>query len=496
MRVLLPLPVVLPLFGAGLSMAVARHRAAQRIIGLVVLCTTTAVSVAILVHVDHHGPAAAFMGGWEAPVGIALVADRFSALMMVVASPVLVAVLVFSIGQPGTEREQPGFHPVYLVLAAGVGLSFLTGDLFNMFVAFEMMLTASYVLITIGGRADQVRSGMTYVVINLVASALFVALLGLLYAALGTVNMAQLAERMGDLPPNLRLAFALMLFVVFGIKAAVFPLFFWLPDSYPTAPTAVTAVFAGLLTKVGVYCIIRTETLIVAPADRPAGFLLVIAALTMVVGVLGAIAQDDIKRILSFHIVSQIGYMILGLALFTVAGIAAAILFVVNQIVLKSTLLLTAGMVDHSAGSAQLSHIGGLARRFPLLGWLFLLPALSLAGIPPFSGFVAKLAVVQAGFDEQAWAVVGASLAVSALTLYSMTKIWGGAFWGTPELVLEPGDAVTARFGGTAPMLVATGALVAGSLALALFAGPVYDVCQRAAADLLQPAAYRAAVLG
>ena len=496
MRVLLPLPVVLPLLGAGLSMAAARRRWLQRAIGIGVLSVTTAVSVAILVGVDRDGPAAAFMGGWEAPVGISLVADRFSALLLAVASPVLVAVLIFAIGQPGTEREQPGFHPVYLVLAAGVALSFLTGDLFNLFVAFEMMLTASYVLITIGGRADQVRSGMTYVVINLVASVLFVGMLGLLYAALGTVNMADLAEGMGSLPPSLRLAFALMMFVVFGIKAAVFPLFFWLPDSYPTAPTAVTAVFAGLLTKVGVYCIIRTQTLIVPEADRPIGFLLVIAGLTMVIGVLGAIAQDDMKRILSFHIVSQIGYMILGLALFTVAGIAAAILFVVNQVVLKSTLLLSAGMVDHSAGSAQLSHIGGLARKFPTLGWIFLLPALSLAGIPPFSGFVAKLAVVEAGFDEKAWAVVAASLAVSVLTLYSMTKIWGGAFWGTPEVVLEPDDAATARFGGTVPMVVSTGALVVGTLALALFAGPLYELCQRAATDLLDPVAYRTAVLG
>ncbi|HEX2577010.1 MAG TPA: Na+/H+ antiporter subunit D [Aquihabitans sp.] len=495
MRVLLPLPVVLPLFAAGLSMAVARRRAIQRAIGVITLTATTAASVAILVGVDRDGPAAAFMGGWEAPVGISLAADRLTGLMLVVASPVLLAVLVFATGQHGTEQEQPAFHPVYLVLAAGVGLSFLTGDLFNLFVAFEMMLTASYVLITIGGRADQVRTGMTYVVINLIASALLVATVGLLYAATGTVNMADLAVRMDGLPEGVRLAFALLLFVVFGIKAAVFPLFFWLPDSYPTAPTAVTAVFAGLLTKVGVYCIIRTQTLLFAPEDRPAGFILVIAGLTMVVGVLGAIAQNDIKRILSFHIVSQIGYMILGLGLYTVAGVAAAILYVMNQIVLKSTLLLVGGLVDHSAGSSRLAEVGGIARRFPVLGWLFLLPALSLAGVPPFSGFVAKLGVVQAGFDAGAWVVVGASLAVSVLTLYSMTKIWGGAFWGEPQVVTEPTDALTARHGGTAPMLAATAALVVGSLVLAVLAGPLFELCQRAAADLLEPSAYIDAVL-
>jgi multicomponent Na+:H+ antiporter subunit D len=336
---------------------------------------------------------------------------------------------------------------------------------------------------------------MTYVVISLIASTLLVSMIGLIYAATGTVNMADISERMVHLPQGVRLAFALMLFVVFGIKAAVFPLFFWLPDSYPSAPTAVTAIFAGLLTKVGVYCIIRTQTLMVAPADRPIGFFLVIAALTMVVGVLGAIAQNDIKRILSFHIVSQIGYMVLGLALFTVAGVGAAILYLINQIVLKSTLLLGAGMVDHAAGSSRLAEIGGLARRFPVLGWLFLLPALSLAGVPPFSGFVAKLSVIDAGFGIGSWAAVGVALGVSVLTLYSMTKIWGGAFWGEVEVVAEPGDAVSARHGGTWPMLASTGALVVGTLALAVLAGPLFGLCERAAADLLDPAAYIQVVL-
>ena len=495
MRVLLPLPVVLPLLAAGLSMAAARRRWLQRVIGITTLSITTAVSVAILVHVDQNGPAAAFMGGWEAPVGIALVADRLTGLMLVVACPVLLAVLIFATGQPGTEKEQPAFHPVYLVLASGISLSFLTGDLFNLFVAYEMMLTASYVLMTMGGRADQVRTGMTYVVISLIASTLLVSTVGLIYAATGTVNMADIAVRMGNLPEGVRVAFALLLFVVFGIKAAVFPLFFWLPDSYPSAPTAVTAIFAGLLTKVGVYCIIRTQTLMVAPDDRPIGFFLVIACLTMVIGVLGAIAQNDIKRILSFHIVSQIGYMILAMAFFTVGGIAAAILYLLNQIVLKSTLLLGAGMVDHAAGSSRLAEVGGLARRFPLLGWLFLLPALSLAGVPPFSGFVAKLSVIDAGFGAASWVAVAIALAVSVLTLYSMTKIWGGAFWGDVQVVAEPGDDVSLRHGGTWPMLASTGALVLGTLALAVVAGPLFDLCERAAADLLDPSGYIAVVL-
>lgn len=495
MRVLLPLPIVLPLAAAGLSIAFGRWRWVQRALGLATLTTTLVVSIVLLVRVDRDGPAVAQMGGWIAPIGITLVADRLAAIMVAIAAIMLLAVLVYAIGQGGSERDRVAFHPVYLVLSAGVSASFLTGDLFNLFVAFEMMLTASYVLITLGGRREQVRSGMTYVVISLVASALFLSALALIYAATGTVNMADLAIKLGELPDAVRLAFSLLLLVVFGIKAGLFPLFFWLPDSYPTAPSPVTAVFAGLLTKVGVYAIVRTQLLLVPPPDRPAGLILVIAGLTMLIGVLGAIAQNDIKRILSFHIISQIGYMIMGLGLFTVAGIAGAIFYVVHNVVVKTTLLLVSGLVEYSAGTSQLRRIGGIARRFPVLGWLFFLPALSIAGIPPFSGFVGKLALVSAGIESRAWVVVAVSLLVSLMTLFSMTKIWGNAFWGDPELLYERGDRST-RWGGPPLMVGATAALVALSVAVALFAGPLYELMQRAATDLLDPSVYVGAVLG
>ena len=359
--------------------------------------------------------------------------DRLAGLMLVVSSLVLLVVMIFAIGEAGEERRRVGFHPVYLVLAAGVSASFVTGDLFNLFVAFEMMLAASYVLITLGGRPDQVRSGMTYVVISLVASTVFITVLALLYAATGTVNMADLSVRIAELDPAVRAAFALALLVVFAIKAGLFPLFFWLPDSYPTAPGPVTAIFAGLLTKVGVYAIIRTQTLLFDAPDWMGTVLIVVAVLTMVVGVLGAIAQDDMKRILAFHIISQIGYMIFGLGLFTVAGLAGAVFYIVHHIIVKTALFLVAGLVAHQSGSSRLSEVGGLVRTAPVLALLFAVPALSLAGLPPFSGFLAKFALVDAGLSAEAWVAVIASLAVGLLTLYSMTKIWAGVFWGEAE---------------------------------------------------------------
>ncbi|HEX5367193.1 MAG TPA: Na+/H+ antiporter subunit D [Acidimicrobiales bacterium] len=487
MSALLGGPVLLPLLGAALSVGVGRWRNAQRLVGVTTLVVDAVASIALLHRVDRHGVASVQAGGWEAPVGITLVADRLAAIMLVVAVLVLLAVLVYAIGQPGAEEQHVGFHPVYLILAAGIGAAFLTGDLFNLFVAFEVMLMASYALITLGGRPDQVRSGMTYVVISLLASTLFLLALAFVYSATGTLNMADLTTKIAALPGGLRSGLALLLVVVFGIKAAIFPLFSWLPDSYPTAPTPVTAVFAGLLTKVGVYALLRSQTLLFPPGTRPGTLLLVVAALTMVVGVLGAIAQNDIKRILSFHIVSQIGYMVMGIGLFTVAGLAGAVIYIVHHIVVKTTLFLVAGLVEQRTGTAHLDELTGLRRLEPVLAVLFILPALSLAGLPPFSGFVAKLALVEAGLDAGAVVVVGVSLAVSLLTLLSMTKIWANAFWG-PDPSHDTGRTMTAP--RQALMVGATASLVVLSLAVAVAAGPLYGLSERAARDLVDTSAY------
>lgn len=494
MRFLLPAPVALPLLFAALAVVFGRSRAAQRVCSLLGVTSALVVAVALLVLVERDGIASVTLGGWPAPVGISLVADLFSGLVLVVGMITVLAVLVFAIGQRGAD-DQPAFHPAYLVLTAGIALTFLTGDLFNLYVAFEITLTASYVLLTLGGRRAQVRHGMTYVVVNLVASLLFLTGIGIVYASTGTVNLAALSQAIPALPQGMALALALLFLVVFGVKAAMFPLFNWLPDSYPTAHSPVTAVFAGLLTKVGVYCLIRTQTLLFSES-RPSTLILVVAGLTMVVGVLGAVAQNDMKRILSFHIVSQIGYMLLGLGLFTVAGVAGAVLFLVHQIPVKTSLFLTSGLVEERAGSTALDRIGGLMRRAPLAAALFGLAALSLAGIPPLSGFVGKLAVIEAGFGSEAYVVVGVALVVSLLTLFSMAKIWNGVFWGKVETVEPEAEYGPPKRHGALVMNGATVALVAVTLAIAAFAGPLYDLSERAAQTLLDPTAYVAAVLG
>jgi multicomponent Na+:H+ antiporter subunit D len=495
--VVLPMMLALPLGGAAVSLTMGRRPQLQRALGLLVLSGLMALSIWVLVDVADGTVVTAYLGGWEPEVGITLVADPLAGLMLVVSSLMLLMVFVYAIGSPRTRDQGPYFHPVYLTLAGGVSLSFVTGDLFNLFVAFEVMLASSYVLITLGGRRDQVRHGMTYVVISLVASALFITAVALLYAATGTVNLADLATALDAVDPTLRTALGLLLLVVFGVKAAIFPLFSWLPDSYPTAPSPITAVFAGLLTKVGVYAIMRTQTLLFPTGGIPSTTILVLAGLTMLIGVLGAIAQNDMKRILSFHIVSQIGYMIFGVGLFTLAGLAGAVLYIVHHIIVKTTLFLVAGIVEHTTGTAQLSKLGGLLHTVPLYAVLFLLPALSLAGIPPLSGFIAKLSLIQAGLAVDEWTVVGVSLLVGLLTLFSMTKIWNGVFWGTPgDASPRRGAAGIERLPVSWQMVSSTSVLVVASLLFVVATGPIFEISENAAVVLLDRTPYIEAVLG
>ncbi len=328
-----------------------------------------------------------------------LVADLFAVLVLPVALLIILVVEIFAIGQRrttwGANPELAG--PLLGVLTAGVSLAILTGDLFTLFVAFELILVSSYVLLTHQGKRGQIRSGMTYVVMNLFASTLFLFGVAFVYAATGTINIALLAERIPELDSGVRLGIGAWFFVVFGTKAAIFPLFSWLPDSYPTAPTTITAVFAGLLTKIGIYSMIRFHTL--TGMDELGPIMLIVAGVTMVIGALGALAQSDVKRILSFHVISQIGYMLMGLGLFSAAGTTGAILFLIHHMPVKTVLFLVGGLIENHQGSSSLDRSGGLAARRPLIAALFAIPALSLAGLPPFSGFVAKFAVISAGID-------------------------------------------------------------------------------------------------
>ncbi|MGO4385057.1 Na+/H+ antiporter subunit D [Specibacter sp. RAF43] len=531
---LAPLAVAVPFLGAALAFVLIRRPGAQRRVSMGALTLTLALEVLVLASVWHSGPVAINLGGWLPPFGIVMVADQFSSLLLVISSAVSLAVLVFAAGQGAADGEERGpvsvFHPTYLILVAGVSNAFLAGDLFNLYVGFEILLTASYVLMTLGGTGSRIRAGVTYVVVSVVSSLLFLIAIAMIYGATGTVNLADLAVKLGSLESGTQHLLHIMLLVAFGIKAAVFPLSFWLPDSYPTAPAPVTAVFAGLLTKVGVYAIIRTETLLF-PTDHFNAVLLVAALLTMIIGILGAVAQTDIKRMLSFTLVSHIGYMVFGVALSSALGLAAAVFYVIHHITVQTSLFMVAGLVERRGGSSSIARLGGLAKLSPVLAVLYFVPAMNLSGIPPFSGFLGKLGLLQAGVAQGtglAYVLVVGAVVASLLTLLVMARVWNRVFWRStadaedPEPVLlatapdasggrsmralrtsKYVDATQGRYAGNneipilPPLMVySTMALVALGVAMSVFAGPLFDLSRDAADSMLARTPYIEAVLG
>ncbi len=358
------------------------------------------------------------------------------------------------------------------------------------------MLIASFVLMALGSERAQMEGAIKYVTLNLVSSAFFLAGVGIVYGMTGTLNMADLHGRLAAVEdPRLVTAPAMLFFVAFGIKAAVFPLFFWLPASYHTPPPAVSALFSGLLTKVGVYAILRVFTLLfVQDTALTHRVILVVAGLTMITGVLGAVAENEFRRILSFHIVSQIGYMIVGLGLLTPLALAGSIFYIVHHILVKANLFLVSGIAERICGSQRLAEMGGLYRARPALATAFLIPALSLAGIPPLSGFFAKLILIQSALEIEAYATAAVIVGVGLLTLFSMSKIWMEAFWkpAPPEAAASNGWERPSA----AVLLVPVATLALFTVAIGIFAEPLLDLSRSAAAELLDPSSYIAAVMG
>jgi len=517
---LLTLPILIPLATALVALALWTQPAAQRVVSVIGAGALLAVGLLLLAAVWRDGIQAVVMANWQAPFGIVLVADLTSAVMVVMTGLMGLAAAVYALAGIDAQRERHGYHALVHFLLFGVSGAFLTGDLFNLYVWFEVMLIASFVLIALGGTPAQLQGAVKYVTMSLLASMLFLAAVGVLYGVAGGLNMAALhlffadGQAKGTVSDGLVVVLALLFTVAFGIKAAIFPFFFWLPASYHTGPAVVSALFAGLLTKVGVYALVRVHTLLFADAAATlAPLLLALAALTMVVGVLGAVAQNELRRLLSFHIISQIGYMIMGLAFFTPLALAGVLYFLVHNILAKTNLFLISGVLGRLRGTEHLTRLGGFyrsrAQGAPGLAILFLVSALALAGVPPLSGFWAKLLLVRAGLEIESYVLVAVSLGVSVLTLFSMTKIWAEAFWkeapsdagsrvpfGRGPGINEVAPVTPLTRGGLVSLLTPVVALALLVVGMGLVVEPLVTLADHAARQLLEPAGYVAAVLG
>lgn len=494
---LLALPIMLPFVIAVVVFLLRNNGPLSRWLSVLGCVALLGVSIALLVRVLDSGVIAAQMGGWPAPFGITLVADLLSAVMVVITAITGLAVAIYATSDIDERREALGFHALFQVLLAGVCGAFVTGDLFNLYVWFEVMLIASFGLLVLGGGKAQLDGGIKYVALNLVSTVLFLSGIGLVYGLTGTLNLADLHLAVASVDNQGLVTVVAALFIVaFGIKAAMFPLFFWLPASYHTPSVAVSAVFAGLLTKVGVYALIRMFTLVFThDTAYTHGLLLVIAALTMITGVLGAAAQNEFRKILSFHIVSQIGYMVLGLALYTPLALAGAVFYLVHHIIVKANLFLVSGVAKRLTGSFELSSMGGLYKSSPFLAIIFLIPAFSLAGFPPLSGFWAKFLLVKASLDIGAYVIAATALVVGLLTVFSMTKIWAEAFWKPSASNAAPSLAMLDNRQRTA-LVAPMAALAVLTIIIGLFPEPFVAFAERSAGQLLNPVSYTEAVLG
>lgn len=494
MDTLLVLPIMVPAITAVLALLARGHRSLQRGVSLLGALILFVSGGAIVYQVQAQGILARQMGDWAAPFGITLVVDPLSAGLVAVSGFVALAVAVYALAGIDEAREQFGFHVLFHLLLMGINGAFITGDLFNMYVWFEVLLIASFVLLVLGNEREQLDGAVKYVGINLVASASFLMAIGLLYGLTGTLNLADLSQSMAPVrEAGLETPIAMLFLIGFGIKAALFPLYYWLPASYHTPPAPIAAIFAGLLTKVGIYSLLRVFTLLFPePSGYTQAVLLVVAGATMLLGVFGALVQRHVLRLLAFLVISAMGYVVMGLAFFTTLGLAGAIFYVFQDVPVKTSLFLIGGLMQRNTGTNQLSDMGGLYQHRPLLATAFIVPAFSLGGFPPFPGFWGKLTLVQAGLEQGQWVIVGVALLVGLLTLLVVAQVWGRAFWQSKnEEFLETSTrGVRALLNG--PVVVLSLAL----FVLGCYAEPVVSFSFAAATHLSDPTLYIQAVLG
>ncbi len=405
-----------------------RVQASVAIPGLALLAL---VDAALLVKVAVHGPLTMVMGRWLPPFGIAFTVDLFGALMALTAALAALAGGIYALADINDSARRYGFFPLLLMLMAGVTGAFLTGDVFNLYVWFEVLLISSFGLLILGSERGQIDGAMKYAVLNLIGTTLFLIAVGILYAVFGTLNMADIAMKAQDPRDGAPLMTLSALFLLaFAMKAAAFPLNFWLPASYHTPRIAVSALFAGLLTKVGVYALIRVMVMLL-PVEREQLSLLIAAvgAATVVFGALGALAQDDIRKLFGYVVISGIGNMLIGVAIGTPDGLAGAIFYALHSMVLMTALYLVAGQAAVLGGSFSLNSLGGLYRRNAGFAAISFVLFFAACGLPPFSGFWPKVMLVKASFDVGAWWPAAAILAGGFLTTIGLGRVFLLAYW-------------------------------------------------------------------
>jgi multicomponent Na+:H+ antiporter subunit D len=486
-------PMVLSIGGGVASSLLYQKPELQKIVSFIFSVLIFVASLALLRVVYLDGSQALHLSNWKPPYGISFLADPFSVIMVAITGLINLGTSLYTFGGMEFKDDFRFFAPFFHLMMAGVFGAFLTADLFNLYVCFELLLLASFVLISLGRSRSQIEGAMKYVMINLISSTFFLCALGLMYGEIGALNMAEITIRTAEtIDPSAVLMSGVLFLIAFSIKAALFPFNFWLPSSYHLCHPLISGLFAGLLTKVGIYAMLRMYPMIfVHDLDYYKNILLLIAGFTMVTGVLGAAADYNARRILSFHIISQLGYIALGVAIYTPFAIAATVFYFIHHIITKTNLYFAAGLLHLRFGHDKIKRMGSVYKSSPLLSLLFMLSALSLAGIPPLSGFFGKYFILRAAYLDDQWPLLFIGIGVGVLTLFSMIKIWNEAFWkDLPENMPAPKDRLP-----IGPIL-STSLFAISIIGIGVFAGPLYDFALLAGEQIVNPEAYIRAMFG
>lgn len=495
-NILLVATVFIPFLGGILSLFLWGRDRAQRWLGFGAGAAAWLASLGLLVAGIQNGPQVYYLGGWQAPFGIVLVGDALSTIMVVMSSTVMMMGLLYAIGCHDKVVKHPAFVTLFMGMETGLLGALFTGDLFTMFVFMELMVLSSVSLVAISDNKLGLEAAIKYLFISSMGTLFLLLGTAAVYATFGTLNFADIGSQLasGDRSILAREA-AIMLTAAFLLKSAVFPFHFWQPDFHTTAPTPVHAVLSSVVVKIGVYGLIRMTTLLFTAESELEVIrtvLLVLGTISIFFGSLGAFRTYDGKRMLAYSTFGQIGFILLGIGWGTPLSIAAAILYAFNHAFIKSALLMLFGVVSSrtQAKSARLTEMIGVGKSLPaLVGALYLLGGMALAGVPPLNGFISKLALAQSGIDAQMWLTLGLAVGAGILTLMYMMRTWQLVFQQKPT-------EATATLKGYNDSALAPALLIAACVVLGLYAGPLADLATSAADQLLNAPVYIEAVLG
>jgi multicomponent Na+:H+ antiporter subunit D len=524
---LIILPVMLPLLVGVIGIMMRAYPRWNAGLILAALAGAVLASAALLARVIAEGPIAMTMGQWLPPFGISLVVDPLGGLLALLGSLVGLIVAVYALSDVDMAARRAGFFSMLCWLVAGVNGAFLTGDIFNLYVWFEVFVIASFGMIVLGGEKLQLDGAVKYCVLNLIATTLFLIAVALLYGTVGTLNMADLSGKLAAYPPDdpQMLTIGLLFFVGFGMKAAAVPLHIWLPASYHTPKPVVSALFAALLTKVGVYAVLRTYTIVMPTANESVLFevIYVVAIATIVLGLLGALAESNLRRMMGFLLISGVGVMLLGLGVDTRLSLAATIFYAVHSVLVMAGLYLLAGLVERRTGLTSLHQLSGMYTGAPVLAVLFFVLGFAAAGLPPLSGFWPKVLLIEASLNEQQYVAVAALIVNGLFSMMVIGRAWALMFWRpvvTSSMIARPDTPHPRQKAAPAPKAAALSAAptppetaptpghnppalllpivvtAAAALIIGIWPAPLLDLSDMAAGDLLDPSAYINAVFG